>query len=137
MTDPLRQPTTSPQPAWVLLCQWLWNQRGFAWGTVIFGVALNLFASWLITPSGAIFSQTPFGTILGHPLFLALGGLGLLGRTGRLRIVNRRFPAPLSQQISPRQLTQRDRQELVHFLRQEYRRRLVGKAAKFHLLSMR
>lgn len=125
MTDPLRQPTASPQPAWVRLCQWLWKQRGFVWGTVIVGVALNLFASWLITPSGVIFSQTPLGTILGHPLFLALGGLGLLGLTGGVWIVNRRYPARLSQQTSPRPPTQRDRQRMVHFLRQEYRRRLA------------
>jgi len=78
MADPLRQPTASPRPDWVRLCQWLWKHQGFVWGTVILGVALNLFASWLVTPSGAIFSQTPLGTILGHPLFLALGGLGLL-----------------------------------------------------------
>ncbi len=125
MADPSQQPTRPPQSAWVRLCQWLWNQQGFLWGTVILGVALNLFASWLITPWGSTFSNTPLGTILGHPLLFALGGSGLLGLTGGLWIVNRRYPARLSQQTSPRPLTQRDRQELVHFLRQEYRRRLA------------
>ena len=74
---------------------------------------------------------------LGTSAIPCIGRFGATGMHGGLRIVNRRFPAPLSQQISPRPLTQRDRQELVHFLRHEYRRRLVGKAAKFHLLPMR
>src|SRR5437588_7336000 len=115
MANPLRQPTT-PQPAWVRLCQWLWKQRGFVWGTVIVGIALNVFASWLITPSGAIFSQTPLGTILGHPLYLALGGLGLLGLTGGLWIVNRLNPASVSQKTSTRPLTQKDQQAVLRLL---------------------
>ncbi len=120
MADPSQQSTTPPQPAWIRFCQWLWKQRGFLWGTVIFGVGLNLVASWLITPSGAIFSQTPLGTILGHPLFLALGGFGLLGLTAGLWIVNRRYPAPLSQQISPRfppEVEQKNRKALLKRVR--------------------
>jgi len=122
MADPLRQPTT-PRPAWVRLCQWLWKQRGFVWGTVVVVIALNVFTGWLITPSGAIFSQTPLETILGHPLFLVLGGLGLLGLTVGLWIVNRLYPASAPQKTSTRPLTQKDRQAVLHLLHQEYSKR--------------
>jgi NACHT domain len=101
MADPLRQPTRPPEPAWVRPCRWLWNQRGFVWGTVILGLALNLIASWLITPPGTTFSQTPLGSLLGHPLLFALGGVGLLGLTAGLWLINRLYPAPVSQQTSP------------------------------------
>jgi DNA polymerase III delta prime subunit len=120
MADPSQQSTTPPQPAWIRFCQWLWKQRGLLWGTVIFGVGLNLIASWLITPSGALLYQTPLGIILGHPLFLALGGFGLLGLTAGLWIVNRRYPAPLSQQISPRfppEVEQKNRKALLKRVR--------------------
>src|ERR1700692_696966 len=124
MAEPLRQPTT-PRPVWVRLCQWLWKQRGLGWGTVIVRVALNIFASWLITPSGAIFSQTPLGAILGHPLFLALGGLVLLGLTGGLWIVNRLNPASVARKTTTRPLTQKDRQAVLRLLDQEYGKRLA------------
>src|SRR5437763_6203159 len=104
MADPLLQPTVPPRPAWIRLFQWLWNQQGILWGTVILGIALNLFATWLVTPWGSTFSNTPLGTILGHPLLLALGGLGLLGLTVALWLINRFHPAPPSQQVPIRLL---------------------------------
>ncbi|SRR6266568_4336375 len=102
MADPLRQPTIPTEPAWVRLCRWLWKQRGFLWGTVIIGIALNLIASWLITPLGTAFSQTPLGALLGHPLPFALGGVGLLGLTAGLWLINHLHPAPASLETSPR-----------------------------------
>jgi hypothetical protein len=125
MADPSRQSTTPPRSAWFRLCQWLWNQRGFLWGTVIIGVALNLFASWLITPLGTTFSQTPLGTLLGHPLLFALGGVSLLGLTGILWHINRRYPAPPQQEGSTRPLTQQqNRQTVIDRLCMEYDKQL-------------
>lgn len=124
MTDSLRQ-STPPRPVWVRLCQWLWSQRGFLWGTVIVGLALNLFASWLLTPSGTTFAQTPLGVLLGHSLPLALGGLGLLGLTGGLWLINHLHPAPPSQKVLTRPLTEAERQSVVRLLRQEYQKRLA------------
>lgn len=125
MADPLQQPARPAQPAWVRLCQWLWNQRGFLWGTVIFGIVLNLFASWLITPWGNIFSQTPLGSLLGHPLPFVLGGVSLLGLTGGLWLINRFHPALVSQRVPQRPLTRAEQQALIHLLSQDYDRRLA------------
>lgn len=125
MADPLRQPTIPAQHALVRFCRWLWSQRGFIWGTALFGVALNLFASWLITPSGAIFSNTPLGSIFGHPLLSTLVGGGLLALIGGLWLINRLNPSPVSKNASTRTPTQHDRYELVHLLRKEYSKRLT------------
>jgi len=102
MADPLQQPGASPRPAWVRLCQWLWKQRGFVWGTIILGIVLNIFATWLVTPWGTIYSNTPLGSVLDYPLLWALVGLGLLIFTGGLRLINRRYPTPATQGIYSR-----------------------------------
>jgi len=119
MADPPRQPTIPPEPAWARLCRWLWNQRGFLGGTVILGFALNLIAGWLLTPLGITFSQTRLGSLLGHPLPFALGGVGLLGLTTGLWLINRLHPAPASQETSPRLQ--------AVLLTREYRRRLLAR----------
>ena len=124
MSDRSRQQFASPRSNWVRLCQLLWNQQGFLWGTVICGLALNLFASWLITPMGTAFSHTPIGAILAHPLLSTLGGLGLLGLTGGLWLINHLYPVPASQQDSTRPPTQQARQNVIHLLRQEYSKQL-------------
>ena len=48
---------------WVRLCQWLWSQRGFIWGTLIVGILVSVAATWL-TSSTSIFIGTPLGTAL-------------------------------------------------------------------------
>src|SRR5579859_1329841 len=116
MTDPLRQPRAPMQLPLVPICRWLWKQRGFVWGTVVIGLILNLFATWPNTPLGAIF---------GHPLLSALAGLGLLALTGGLWLINHLNPSPVSQNAPARPITQRDRQALVHLLRQDYQKRLA------------
>ena len=59
--NPPQQLTAPLENAWVRFCRWLWKHRGFMWGTVVLGVVLNLLASWLITPAGSTFSNTPLG----------------------------------------------------------------------------
>lgn len=123
--DPPQQLTAPRENAWVRFCRWLWKHRGFIWGTVVLGVVLNLFASWLSTPAGSTFSNTPLGAIFGHPLLSALIGLGLLALTAGLWLINRLYPAPVSQHAPARPITQHDRDAFVHLLRKEYSKRLT------------
>src|SRR5579859_2603005 len=103
MTDPLRQPRAPMQLPLVPICRWLWKQRGFVWGTVVIGLILNLFATWLTTPAGSTFSNTPLGAIFGHPLLSALAGLGLLALLLKLRLTTDIYTLPLPDTLRPRQ----------------------------------
>jgi NACHT domain len=124
MANPPRQPTIPTEPAWVRLCRWLWKGLRWFWGAILLVVILNLFTSWLFAPLGTSFSRTPLGTLLGHPLPFFLGGVGLLGLTVGLWLINRLHPAPASQKTSPRLqavlLTREDRRRLLVRLRSLY-----------------
>ena len=87
------------------------------WGTVVLGVVLNLFATWLTTPAGSTFSNAPLGAIFGHPLLSVLVGLGLLALTAGLWLINRLNPSSAPQNTSTRSLTQHDRHAIVRLLR--------------------
>ena len=125
MANPEQRHVLSPQSSWVRLCCWLAMQRGFIWGTVIFGVALNLFATWLITPWGSTFSNAPLGTLLNH-FWISLGiGIGLLVLTGVVTLISHRINAYAPRTRSMQGPTQQNRNALVRALRQEYSRRLT------------
>lgn len=76
-----------PSPWWVQMSEWLSRQRGFVWGDIILGVILNIFATWLISPSGSTFSNTPLGTLLAHPLIFFLVGIGLIVLLGVVKLI--------------------------------------------------
>jgi DNA polymerase III delta prime subunit len=137
MADPSRQSTAPPKPALTRMTRWLWNQQGFLWGTVIVGIALNLFASWLITPVGTSFSQTPLGTLLGHPVFFVGAGVSLLLLTGGLWLVNRRSSASPLHRLSARPLTEADRHSVIRLLHQEYDKRLAQSLQGAVMLALR
>jgi hypothetical protein len=121
-----QQPTMPTEPGWVRFCRWLWKWRNFVWGMVVVGLIVGLIAGWLLTPRGTHFSQTQLGFFLyHHPLPFILIGVGLLGLTGVLWLINRRYPAPPPQNGSPDPLTQLARQTLVQDLRQRYSERLA------------
>ena len=63
---------------WVQFCEWLTHQRGVVWGDIIFAVILNVFAGWLLTPLGSVFSNTPLGALYEHPLIPCLAGMGFI-----------------------------------------------------------
>ncbi len=88
MSDSLSNEKEFPRPWWVRICRWLSARSGFVWGTVLFGVALNIFAAWLITPGGVTFSGTPLGVILGHPILSVSMGIGLVFLTVLVGLVS-------------------------------------------------
>jgi len=112
---------------WVRLCQWLWSQRAFIWGTLIVGIVVSVAATWL-TSSTPIFTSTPLGTILlwirDHVLLAGFIGVSLLLLTLLVGAVSHQAdtstlpPAPASGQ-------QQNRHAFIHLLRQEYRRQLA------------
>ncbi|MFL5655070.1 MAG: hypothetical protein ACJ8CB_12955, partial [Ktedonobacteraceae bacterium] len=50
-----------PPRWWIRLCRWLWEKRSFLWITILLGIALNVFATWLYTPWSTDFKQLPIG----------------------------------------------------------------------------
>ena len=117
----------SPQPFWVRLCCWLAKQQGFVWGNVILGITLNLFATWLVSPPGQIFSKTPLGAVLGYPWgpWLLFGiGVGLLILAIVVTVVSRRAGVSATHIQSSQRPTQQDRNMIVQLLYKEYRKRL-------------
>jgi hypothetical protein len=71
-------PLLASSPWWIQLCDWLSRQRGFVWGNIILGIILNVLATWLVTPAGSTFSNTPLGVLFVHPLITVLAGTGLI-----------------------------------------------------------
>jgi len=121
------QRNAQPPRWWVRLCQWLWSQRGFIWGTLIVGIVVSVAATWL-TSSTSIFTSTPLGTALlwirDHVLLAGFIGVSLLlltllvGAVSRQANISSLPPAPASRQ-------QQNRHAFIHLLRQEYRRQLA------------
>src|SRR5947199_7182972 len=77
MAASTNQQESVPPAWWRRACCWLWHQQGFIWGTFLFGLLLNLLASWVLT-KGFDPSGTPLGWLLQHPLLLLSGGFLLL-----------------------------------------------------------
>src|SRR5437016_3234807 len=74
---------------WIRLCQWLWGKRGFFWSTLIFGIMLNVFASWLYTPWSIDFKQLPIGWAFQNPLIILLVGICFLLLTSIIGLISR------------------------------------------------
>ena len=63
--------STSKLPKWfVKLCKWLWKKQSLLWITVILGIALNLFAAWLFTPSSIDYKKLPIWWVLQNPIII-------------------------------------------------------------------
>ena len=99
-------------------------QRSFVWGTIVFGILLNLFAIWLVTPWGSMLANTPLETLLNHSGIGFGIGIGLIALTGMVTIVSRNADAYELQMRSPQKPTQQDRSACVQALHQEYRKQL-------------
>src|SRR6266571_8601108 len=125
MANPEQPHTKSSQPFWIRLCHWFAKQRELVWITGIFGLMLNLFATWLTMPQGSTFSNTHLGTILGYPLIIFGIGISLLMLTGVVTLISHKANAHTPQTRSIQGPTQQNRNILVRALRQEYSRRLT------------
>src|SRR5437660_9544284 len=97
---------------WVRLCQWLWGKRTFLWSTFIFGIMLNVFATWLYTPWSTDFKQLPIGWAFQNPLILLLVGICLLLLTSIVGLISR-LDATLSHSHSTLRLRDQNRQRLL------------------------
>ena len=122
MADMTRHPSAAA-PWWVRVCHWLWRQRSFVVGNILLGISLNIIAAWLISPWSVMVSNTPLGTVLDHPRFLAGGGLLLLALTGIVWRVNHLNPAYTAKGASIPAPSLRDRLALLQVLRRDYARR--------------
>jgi NACHT domain len=115
MVDPSRQSST-PQPGWLRLCQWLRPKLKFLWTAVVLALVLGIVTTWLTTKHFDI-RGTPLEWFPDHwPLVLAGGGL-LIVLTAVVSYLGR--PVTSSPGVLP---TRRDRRELIHRLSNEYRR---------------
>jgi hypothetical protein len=100
---------TSNIPGWFVNgCQWLWKRRGCIWGTLILGVALNIFAALLITPWPwtTALKQTPVGLASQHLTILFSAG-SILILLWVIVILGSRFPVAPSQRVIKRRYLQR------------------------------
>src|SRR5437763_15440178 len=127
MANPLRRPTAPPQPAWVGLCQWLWDRQKFIWGVLIVGIIVGVSVNWL-TSSTSILTGTLLGTILlwisDHLLLAGIIGACLLFLTllvGAVSHLADTFTLP----AAPTSGQQQNRRAFLHLLRNEYRRQMA------------
>ena len=123
---PEQRNTISPR-WWVRLCQWLWNQRGFIWGTLIVGIVINVIAA-LLTARTSIFTGTLLGATLqwtGEHLLLAVFiSLSLLLLTLLVGAVSHRAnDIPTRADVPSGQ--QQNRRAFIHLLHHEYRRQMA------------
>ena len=123
---PEQRNTISPR-WWVRLCQWLWNQRGFIWGTLIVGIVINVIAA-LLTARTSIFTGTLLGATLqwiGEHLLLAVFiSLSLLLLTLLVGAVSHRAnDIPTHADVPSGQ--QQNRRAFIHLLHHEYRRQMA------------
>jgi len=126
MSRPPEQKNTLSPRWWVRLCQWLWSQRGFIWGTLIAGIFVSVAATWLTTPT-SIFAGTPLGTVLPwireHLLLAGLIGVILFLLTLLVGAVSQRADIPTRAGATADQ-QQQNRRAFIHRLRYEYRRQM-------------
>src|SRR5437588_11170185 len=74
--------TQGPPDWFVRACKWLWKKRGFFWGTISLGIALNvidslLFIRWPLSTNKGL-DGTLIGWFIQNPIFILVAGLFLL-----------------------------------------------------------
>src|SRR5436309_15802583 len=108
MADQLKQPTASQRNAWAKFRYWLFRGLQFIWVTVVFGLALNVGATWLTT-KGFDPTGTPLEFIIQHlPVAIACGGgllaltivAGILGRQDESSVAHSQPALPTQQSQS-------------------------------------
>lgn len=62
----------------IRICKWLRLKRSLIWCTVILGIILNLFATWLFTPWSTDFKKLPIGWAIQYPLVILFIGITLV-----------------------------------------------------------
>src|SRR5437667_3641868 len=112
MADRLRQQTRSQRNAWVRLWQWLFRGLLFIWVTVIFGLAVNVGATWLTT-KGFNPTGSPLEFIIQHLPIVIACGVGLLVLTIVACILGLHNESSVAQ-AQPTLLTQPNRNVLIH-----------------------